>query len=85
MVSDAAEIESKVLQLSPAEQFDLYIRLRDKFDPLPEEKQAEVEAARDAEIQRRIREVDEGKAVLFTMEEVENRIEALKIRLRNQA
>lgn len=75
------EVQHQVMQLSPEDQFDLYSRLSEKFDP-PDEAE---EAAWDAEILRRVNAVRNGTAVLFTMEEVEAKIAALRTRLRNTA
>ena len=85
MVSDVADLESRVFQLSPSEQFDLYTRLRDKFDPILTGADEGVDAAWDEEIERRLREVQSGQAVLVSSEEVEARIDALAARLRRTA
>lgn len=73
------EVQHQVMQLSPEDQFDLYSRLGEKFDPVDDK----AEAAWDAEILRRVNEVRNGKAVLFTMDEVNQKIDALRDRLRN--
>ena len=60
---------NKALLLSEAERGDLVEKLIESLDP-PEEPEADIEAAWDMEIARRIQELDGGKARCIPWEEV---------------
>lgn len=64
-------ILAEALQLSPAEREDFAARLLDSLDGPAD---PDVEAAWGAEIQRRLREIDEGTAVCIPWEEVRRRL-----------
>ncbi len=67
----ADEIESAALQLTRPERAQLAARLIASLDDDEElDDEGEVEAAWDAEIQRRVREVDSGEVQLIPGEQV---------------
>jgi len=66
--------------LPKSEQFDLYTRLRDRFDPAANDEDsdpAEVVAAWDAELESRVSDIKTGKVELISGVEFERRTAAL--------
>jgi len=74
MTMTYAEIKEGVRGLRRAEQYDLLQNLKQELEP-PSEEEA-VEAAWDAEIDARMKEVEEGKVVLLTRDEARIRRDA---------
>ncbi len=70
----------EVNELPKSEQFDLYTRLRDRFDPAADDADsdpAEIEAAWDAELESRVSDIKAGKVELLSGVEFERRTAAL--------
>ncbi len=70
----------EVETLPNSQQFDLYTRLRDRFDPASDREDndpAEVEAAWDVELESRVRDIKTGKVDLLSGVEFERRTAAV--------
>ena len=70
----------EVNELPKSEQFDLYTRLRDKFDPAADDEDSDpavVEAAWDAELESRVSDIKTGNVELVSSVEFERRTAAL--------
>ena len=73
------QIRKEISALRPAERFELWRDLSAEFEPsiVKEEHDASVEAAWDEEIESRMKEVEEGKVQLISMEESDRQIAEL--------
>ncbi|HTJ43208.1 MAG TPA: addiction module protein [Kofleriaceae bacterium] len=71
------ELREQALRLSPQERAELAAKLLESLDDDDSEAltQAEIEKAWDEEIERRSREVDEGRAELLTEDEFWKQLE----------
>jgi len=80
MSSTFERVLHEVEALPNSEQFHLYTRLRDRFDPVVDDEDsdpAEVEAAWDAELENRVSDIKGGKAELVSGDGFERRTAAL--------
>jgi len=83
-MSVPADLIARVLELEPNERAELahvLLTSLDTEEPIPP---AEWKTAWAAEIERRIQEIDEGRAVLVPREEVEARLRATLERVRDE-
>lgn len=74
MTAEASEVIQAGMALSPAERRDVALQLLESVDD--DAAQAEVDAAWNSEIRRRVDEIRSGKAKMLTREEVDAAIEA---------
>jgi putative addiction module component (TIGR02574 family) len=74
MALSLAELEAEVIQLSSADREKLIRLLITSLEAEPEEDQQAVEAAWELEVERRSREIEEGKVELVPADEALARI-----------
>jgi putative addiction module component (TIGR02574 family) len=69
-------IKQEIKALRPAERFDLWRNLGQEFDPpmVEGDDEKSVEAAWDAEIDARVKEIEEGKAELVSADDAIQRV-----------
>lgn len=78
MTQTLEHIKQEIKTLPPVERFNLWRDLGQEFDPPMAEGDDEesVEAAWDAEIDGRVKEIEDGKVELVSAEDAEQRIRA---------
>lgn len=83
MASSVERIKREIRALDPAEVNELLRDLQHEYamPPIDETDEASVEAAWDAEIERRVQEIQEGKVELLTAEESDRRTDAVFAKL----
>lgn len=76
MSSALEHIKKEISELLPRERFHLWRELSEEFDPpMPEEGEESIEAAWDEAIESRVKEVEEGTAVLISGDEMDRHID----------
>lgn len=78
MTATIETIKQEIKTLRPAERFDLWHDLGQEFEsPMePGDDEASVEAAWDAEIDARVKEIEDGKVELVSADEAIQRVRA---------
>jgi hypothetical protein len=78
MTATVERIKQEIRELDPSDVETLLRDLQNEYVmPSPDENEASVEAAWDAEIDRRVQEIEDGTVQLLTAEESERRVDAV--------
>ncbi|HRH98202.1 MAG TPA: addiction module protein [Prosthecobacter sp.] len=78
MTATVERIKQEIRELDPSDVETLLRDLQNEYVmPSPDENEASVEAEWDAEIDRRVQEIEDGTVQLLTAEESERRVDAV--------